>query len=89
MTDASAPGAGTALTAAKSPGMDVRLTAYAFGHLSARTAPGRLVTRAVRPARVARRRAELPPALRRRRAGTGLGPDLTRLASGSRQGLHY
>jgi len=71
--------------------MDVRLAAFLFGHLSPRPAPAPLATRAARPApvRAGRRRAEIPASLRRRRAGAGLGPDLTRLASGSREGLHY
>jgi hypothetical protein len=70
--------------------MDVRLTAYAFGHLSARTAPTTPATRALRPARVrGARRSEVPAALRRRRAGAGLGPELARLESGGSQTLDH
>lgn len=70
--------------------MDLLLAGYAFGHLSARTAPATVATRPAPAGRArGRRRSEIPPALRRRRAGAGLGPDLTRLARGSSEGLHY
>lgn len=91
MTDAAAGAGRNRAPGAEVTCMDVRLTAYAFGHLSARTAPANPAARALRPARGtgARRRSEIPAALRRRRAGADLGPDPSRLASGGGQPVHY
>lgn len=88
MTDAAPAPGRNGTPGGELSGMDVRLAAYAFGHLSARATPVGSGARPLR-ARLTRRRAEVPAGLRRLRAGAGLGPDPSRLARGDGQPVHY